>query len=235
MTAPPNPGRGAPGSAEAVDREPLPTRPQRREDPAEALVERLGQGPARRYVRAWHRAVDAYEADRWLDSRQELNVVRQVGADLADVRALRGLILYRQGRWPEAAKELEEFRRVTGSTDHHPVLADCYRAMQRWDDVDELWRELCEASPEAALVTEGRIVAAGALADQGRVDDAIRLLSAGWRLPKRAKDHHLRRAYALADLYERAGDHARARQLFGWVAARDPDFVDVADRVASLG
>ena len=41
--------------------------------------------------------------------------------------------------------------------------------------------------------------------------------------------------YALADLYERAGDLSRARSLFRDVATIDPDFVDVVDRVRALG
>jgi hypothetical protein len=40
--------------------------------------------------------------------------------------------------------------------------------------------------------------------------------------------------YALADLYERAGDAPRARELFGRVAATDPDFVDVHARLRAL-
>ena len=50
-------------------------------------------------------------------------------------------------------------------------------------------------------------------------------------MPKRPQEHHLRRAYALADLYERAGDVARARELFSRLAAADPDFADVRTRL----
>jgi broad specificity phosphatase PhoE len=39
---------------------------------------------------------------------------------------------------------------------------------------------------------------------------------------------------ALADLYERSGDVPQARALFGQLMRADPDFLDVADRVASL-
>jgi hypothetical protein len=46
--------------------------------------------------------------------------------------------------------------------------------------------------------------------------------------------HHLRMAYALADLYERAGDLPKARELFGRVAASDEDFVDVQARLRAL-
>ena len=41
-------------------------------------------------------------------------------------------------------------------------------------------------------------------------------------------------AYALADLYERAGDIARARELFERIRAQDPHFADVADRLRAL-
>ena len=100
------------------------------------------------------------------------------------------------------------------------MLADCYRAVGHDATVDELWDELRQASPSAELVVEGRIVMAGMRADRGDLPGAIRLLEDGWRLPGRPQEHHLRRGYALADLYERAGDVARARQLFerlgGW-------------------
>ena len=46
--------------------------------------------------------------------------------------------------------------------------------------------------------------------------------------------HHLRMSYALADLYERAGDLPKARDLFGRVAATDPDFVDIQARLRAL-
>lgn len=77
-------------------------------------------------------------------------------------------------------------------------------------------------------------MAAGSLADQGRLADAVRLLEKGWKTPKQPKEHHLRRAYALADLYERAGSVPRARQLFGWLAQVAPEFADVDARLDAL-
>ena len=84
-------------------------------------------------------------------------------------------------------------------------------------------------------MTEGRLVAAGALTDQGKIAEALRLLERGWSVPKRPRDHHLRRAYALADLYERSGAMPRSRELFRWIAGNERDFVDVADRLRALG
>ena len=145
-----------------------------------------------------------------------------------------GLTYYREGQWKEAIRELEAFRELTGSTEQNPVLADCYRAKGEFAKVEALWDELREDSPGADLVAEGRIVAAGALADQGRFTDAIRLLESGRKKVTKPQERHLRMAYALADLYERAGDVPGARTQFGWVRSQDPDFADVADRLASL-
>jgi tetratricopeptide (TPR) repeat protein len=179
-------------------------------------------------------AADDYEHDRDRSAAGKLREVRDALPDASSVRELLGLTQYRLGNYRSAAKELEAFVELTGSVEQHPVLMDCYRAQHRWARVDQFWRELAETSPSAQLVTEGRIVEAGALADQGRVADAIALLSRKAQSVKRPREHHLRLWYALADLEERAGDHARARTLFQRIASHDPDFADVAIRRRAL-
>jgi tetratricopeptide (TPR) repeat protein len=179
-------------------------------------------------------ASDAFRRERYEDARRILRPLAEQAPGAASVRELFGLTLYRLGRWAQAKRELEAFRTQSNSTEQHPVLADCYRALGQYAEVEELWEELKAASPSAELVAEGRIVAAGALADQGRLDDAIALLDAAAKPTKRPMLHHLRMAYALADLYERAGDAPRARELFGRVAASDPDFVDIQARLRAL-
>ena len=77
------------------------------------------------------------------------------------------------GKWRVAAAELEAYRTLSGSVEHLPVLADCYRALRRHAKVAELWTELKAASPSAAVVAEGRIVIAGSLADRGDLRGAI--------------------------------------------------------------
>lgn len=220
--------RGSPGES-AAD-----AAPRRDRTPAEEL---RAAAPANRVARLEARlreASDAFRRERYEDARRVLRPLAQQAPSAASVRELYGLTLYRLGRWSQARRELEAFRSLTGSTEQHPVLADCARALGRYVEVEDLWDELRAASPSGELVAEGRIVAAGALADQGRIDDAIRLLEAGSKPVKRTKPHHLRVAYALADLYERAGDLPRARELFGRVANSDPDFVDVDVRLRAL-
>jgi hypothetical protein len=46
---------------------------------------------------------------------------------------------------------------------------------------------------------------------------------------------HIRQWYLLADLYERAGDVPRARELFERVLRVDREAYDVADRLVGLG
>jgi tetratricopeptide (TPR) repeat protein len=179
-------------------------------------------------------ASDAFRRERYEDARRILRPLAEQAPGASSVRELFGLTLYRLGRWAQAKRELEAFRTQTSSTEQHPVLADCSRALGHYAEVEELWEELREASPSAELVAEGRIVAAGALADQGRLDDAITLLEAAPKPKRRPMLHHLRMAYALADLYERAGDLPRARELFGRVAATDEHFIDVQARLRAL-
>jgi tetratricopeptide (TPR) repeat protein len=187
-----------------------------------------------RVQQALAEAARMFERGRYRDAERVLaRLVVQVPGSAA-VRELRGLTLYRLGRWRPAVKELEAFRALSGSVEQHPVLADCRRALGQHRQVGKLWEELREASPDAGLVAEGRIVAAGSLADQGEVRQAIKLLERAPTEVRRPRLHHLRLWYALADLYERAGDVPSARELFRRVAHHQPDFADAAERLASL-
>jgi tetratricopeptide (TPR) repeat protein len=199
------------------------------------LGQAVGPSQSEKIEKRLRVAARDFEAERFPEAAKRLRPLADRAPSVAAVRELYGLTLYRQGKWKLAAKELEAFRTLSGSTEQHPVLADCYRALHRWKRVEELWDELRQESPSGELVTEGRIVMAGSMADRGDVRGAIQLLEQGWRFPKRAKAHHLRRAYALADLYERAGDVGRARELFGRIRAADPSFADVGSRMRTLG
>ena len=212
----------------------LPSVPHPVPDPRSELVRALGPELGKSAVRRFDSAAKAFKAERFKEALPLLSRLARDAPEIADVRELHGLVLYRLGRFRAAMAELEYFRELSGSTEQHPVLADCHRALGRWADVEALWKELGAASPSAELVTEGRIVLAGSKADRGDLPEAIRVLEQGWRLPSRPRDHHLRRAYALADLYERAGRSPRARELFRWVETHDPRLADVSDRVRAL-
>ena len=226
-------GRGSPKA------DPGPPRPRSRKVSkviTQEVAAAVEASMAPRVERRLGQAADAFERDHLTDALRILRPLAKEAPSVPAVRELLGLALYGTGQWAAAAKELEVFRSLGGSVEQHPVLADCYRALKRYVAAAELWDELREASPGAALVTEGRIVAAGALADQGDMDGAIQLLERGPLRPSRgAALHHARLWYALADLYERAGDAPKARELFGRVVAVEPGLADAAERLAGLG
>jgi tetratricopeptide (TPR) repeat protein len=203
-------------------------------DAHKELVAAVGERRASHLQAELREATDAYRGGRYADARRILRKVVRDAPGATTVRELLGITLYRLGSWREAARELEAFRELTGSVEQDPVLADTYRALGRHAEVEALWDAVREASPSAALVAEARIVMAGSLADQGDAEAAIRVLAAGRWQVSRPKDHHLRMAYALADLYDRAGDVPRARETFAWVARHDPRFFDVAERLSAL-
>lgn len=215
-------------------RRPLPRAARPLPDPELALRQALGDDDGSRASKRMRDAARAFEAERFADAQRSLAPVVADAPGVAEVRELMGLALYRLEKWADAVEELEVFRDLSGSTDQHPVLADCHRALGNWADVDALWIELGEVSPSAELVVEGRIVVAGSLADRGDLEAAIRMLEQSWKTPKRPRPHHLRRAYALADLYDQSGRTPRARELFRWIETHAPDLADVRDRVRAL-
>jgi tetratricopeptide (TPR) repeat protein len=209
-------------------------RRHRRSDDVRDEIVRLGGPKGPRHYDQLMKAADAFARDHERDALRLLRPLRDALPDSPSVRELLGLTHYRLGHYPAAATELEAYVALTGSVDQHPVLMDCYRAQRRWRKVDACWRELTAASPGADVVTEGRIVAAGALADRGRLDEAISLLTRADKKVSKPKPHQLRLWYALADLEERAGNVPRARTLFDRVRREDPAFADVAERLAAL-
>lgn len=179
-------------------------------------------------------AAGAFEAERYGEAHKLLSSIESLAPGVPEVLELRGLASYRLGKWKQAINDLLAFEAATDSVEQHHVLADCHRALGRWSDVERFWSELGAASPSAELVEEGRIVYAGALADQGKLGDGIRLLEKAPRAPKKPKIHHLRRWYALADLYERAGELPKARRLFSEVSTLEPAFGDAGQRARNL-
>jgi tetratricopeptide (TPR) repeat protein len=182
-------------------------------------------------------AVAAYDRGRYQDAARLAGQVSGEVPSVPAVRELAGLAAYRAGRWREAARQLEAYGELTGDLEHVPALMDCQRALGRPARVADLWTSLRQQSPGPDVLAEARIVAAGTLADRGDLDGAVSLLAAAGaaRSLRNPSGRHLRQWYALGDLYERAGDLPRARELFERVRRADPGAYDVGDRLAALG
>jgi len=161
-------------------------------------------------------------------------LVRELSS-VAAVHEIIGLANYRLGNWRPAAAALERSQDLRAEPSTLPVLMDCLRALGRHREVESVWRELKAMSPSHEVMAEGRIVAAGSLADGGDIAGAIALLEPASSRPKRVRDHHLRQWYVLADLHDRAGDVVAARRWFERILANDADFVDVRGRLRQLG
>jgi tetratricopeptide (TPR) repeat protein len=202
------------------------------------LVDAAGRAKGAQLAERLAAAARAYARDRYLEAqRLTKSLVAQVPGS-ASARELHGLVSYRMGRYREAVRHLEAARELA---DHDasqlPVVMDCHRAMGHHRRVEELWHELRGASPDADVLAEGRLVVAADLADRGLLDRATELLvSAGaGRNLRHPAERHIRQWYVLADLAERAGDLARARELFGRVVTADPELADAPARLAALG
>ncbi|HEX2700189.1 MAG TPA: tetratricopeptide repeat protein [Acidimicrobiales bacterium] len=220
----------------AAGHAPRRTRPERSvpEHVKTELQDAVGATKVGNVERRMAEAVKAYERDRYQDALTTLRPVARVAPMSPAVRELHGLTLYRLGKWTAAIRELEAFHALTGSYDQHPVLADCYRAKGRMGRVEELFEELRKSSPSPDVLTEGRIVTAMARADRGDLAGAVELLERARTKVRSPQLHHLRLWYALADLYERAGELPRARALFASVLDHDPTLFDTAERVTGL-
>lgn len=237
---PPRSGHGGPsrgGAAATAGRRFEPRSQRNFRLPAPVVEELRGEaGPARadQLEAMLAGASRAYERDRYDEALSLVRAVLREAPGSTAARELLGLTLYRLGRWKQAASELRRLHEATGSVDQYPVIADCERALGRTERVGELWEELRTSDASQEVVAEGRIVMAGVLADSGRLEEAIALLGPAASKARGGGLYKLRQVYALADLYERAGDLPRARQLFGQLATEAPDLFDAPQRLRAI-
>ena len=207
-------------------------------DVVEELTGAVGRADAQKVARRMAAAARAYERDRYPEAMRITRPLADEVPESAAARELHGLVCYRLGRWREAVRHLEASRALSGGDPSQlPVLMDCHRAQGHHRRVEALWDELRASSPSADVLVEGRLVLAEDLAETGKLDDAILVLATagGARNLRNPGERHLRQWYVLADLYERAGDVPRARELFARVVAVDPELADASQRLAALG
>ena len=190
-----------------------------------------------RLVEKAESAYGAYERGRYQDALRAIKPVAEETPSVAAVRELTGLAAYRSGKWREAVKHLEAHALLTDSAEHIPVLMDCQRALRKPKKVADLWTKLRQSSPEPDVLAEGRIVAAASLAESGDLQGAIAMLATAGasKALRNPSNRHIRQWYLLADLYERAGDVPRARELFERILRVDREAYDVAERLHGTG
>ena len=183
------------------------------------------------------KAAEAYDRKRYEEALRLGRIVSDAVPGVAPVRELTGLAAYRADRWNMAKIHLRTHFAITGDPEHLPLVMDCDRANRRYRAVAKTFEEITDSEPTAEVLTEARIVMAASLADQRLYTEAIELLTkaGGTRILRNPSYRHVRLWYALADVYDRAGDTASARELFARVVLAEPDAYDAKDRLAELG
>lgn len=180
------PRAGAGRDREGFDRRPEPRHPAGPAIPDEVQIsqlDRAARGRLRTLSKETAEVVGRHlvMAGRLIDSDPELAyehaqaAVRRAGrVDVA--REAAGLTAYATGRYAEALRELRTVRRLNGSSEHLPIMADCERGLGRPERALAL-----AASEEAATLdevgrTELAIVVSGARVDLGELDAALAAL-----------------------------------------------------------
>jgi len=199
------------------------------------LVDTLGSQRGKRLSERLAMASEALDRERFDEARRISASIVKEAPSIAAVHEVLGLSSYRLGRYKPALRALLAAQDLRPDPALLPVVADCYRALQRWDSVERTWNQIKAASPPHEIMAEGRIVMAGSLADRGDLNGAIAVMDPTRKSPKRVRDHHLREWYVLGDLYDRLGDTIKARQWFAAVADHNPEVGDVVDRLRALG
>ena len=161
---------------------------------------------------------------------------RRRAARLPVVREATAEAAYAAGDWATALTEYRALHRMSGAGDYLPVMADCERALGRPREALKLAREAQQVALDPAMRLEMTIVEAGARADLGQVEEALRLLHEARTRQRAPKAAQARLAYAAADLHERQGQLGLARDAFAQALRLDEDEVlDAASRLARLG
>jgi hypothetical protein len=134
-----------------------------------------------------------------------------------------GIAAYRIGDWKTALTELRAYRRMQGDTTHLPIEMDVLRAQNRPKDVEAAWRELQQRGGHGLVMNEGTIVYASFLLDQGKVDEAWKVIDPG-KVKADPNEGHLRRYYVAARVAAARGDRSTARRLSDVIVTADPGF-----------
>jgi tetratricopeptide (TPR) repeat protein len=152
------------------------------------------------------------------------------------VREVLGLALYQLERFSEALSEMQAYRRMSGRVDQNHIIADCLRALGRPDRAVPLAEEaLAARGVPLAAKAEAVIVAASALAYQGKFDQALGMLRRIRTRDDVAGPEVIRVWYVTGDILEHAGRKADAAREFRKILRHDPSAYDAAERVAQLG
>jgi tetratricopeptide (TPR) repeat protein len=181
------------------------------------------------------RAVDLLERGDSGAAAAEALKAKERSPRSPSVREVLGLALYGQERWRDALTEMKAYRRMTGRADQNHIIADCLRALGKPQEAVPLAEEELRSKLSNEAKAEAVIVAASALADQGRFAEALAFLGRAKTRADVAEDYTLRLWYVRADILARAGRTDEAAAEFRKIMRHDATAFDAAERLAALG
>jgi tetratricopeptide (TPR) repeat protein len=152
-------------------------------------------------------------------------VALRLASRVAAVREAAGFAAYANQKYSEALAEFRAARRMTGTVDLWPVMADCERGLGRPEKALEMAGAAEVHRLDKAGQVEMRLVAAGARRDMEQLDAAIVTLQSPELASSAVHPWTARLRYA----------YAEARDWFAKALESDRDgSTDAADRLAEL-
>ncbi|WKV76397.1 tetratricopeptide repeat protein [Streptomyces sp. PCS3-D2] len=177
------------------------------------------------------RLIDEDPEQAYAYSRIALRLASRVAA----VREAAGFAAYATQKYSEALAEFRAAKRMTGSVELWPVMADCERGLGRPERALAMAGEPEVQKLDKAGQVEMRLVAAGARRDQGQLEAAIVTLQSPELASSAVQPWTARLRYAYADALLAAGREDEAREWFGKALEADKDgSTDASDRLAEL-
>ncbi|MEU4499588.1 tetratricopeptide repeat protein [Streptomyces sp. NPDC023998] len=162
-------------------------------------------------------------------------VALRLASRVAAVREAAGFAAYATQKYSEALAEFRAARRMTGSVELWPVMADCERGLGRPERAMAMAGEPEVQKLDKAGQVEMRLVAAGARRDMGQLDAAIVTLQSPELASNSVQPWTARLRYAYADALLAAGREDEAREWFAKALEADKDgATDASDRLAEL-
>ncbi|TKA09092.1 tetratricopeptide repeat protein [Actinacidiphila oryziradicis] len=162
-------------------------------------------------------------------------VALRLASRVAAVREAAGFASYATERYAEALAEFRATRRMTGTVDLWPVMADCERGLGRPERALEMAGAPEVQKLDRAGQVEMRLVAAGARQDMGQAEAAVVTLQSSELASSAVHPWTARLRYAYADALLAVGRESEARDWFAKALEADQNgTTDASDRLAQL-
>ncbi|MGW6869307.1 hypothetical protein ACWGHM_34015 [Streptomyces sp. NPDC054904] len=162
-------------------------------------------------------------------------IALRLASRVAAVREAAGFAAYATQKYSEALAEFRAAKRMTGSVELWPVMADCERGLGRPERALAMAGEPEVQKLDKAGQVEMRLVAAGARRDMGELDAAIVTLQSPELASSSVQPWTARLRYAYADALLAAGREDEAREWFAKTLEADKDgATDASDRLAEI-